>query len=146
MVGEFEGKNWISATGYYVGHFLNNWIGIAPTKTLSYLRYGEFHHMQDDKVIESYIFLDIPELMIVTDQWPLNMGPGHSRGYTGLIQGPASQDGILTGLDDPAEGQKSYEIVTDMLAKLATKDEAWRPYWHKNMMWYGRAPLVHLLA
>ena len=24
-----------------------------------------------------------------------------------------------------------------MLDKLATKDEAWRPYWHKNMMWYG---------
>ncbi len=24
-----------------------------------------------------------------------------------------------------------------MLAKLATKDEAWRPYWHNNMMWYG---------
>jgi hypothetical protein len=24
-----------------------------------------------------------------------------------------------------------------MLNKLATKDEAWRPYWHENMMWYG---------
>ena len=120
MVGEFEGKNWISATGYYGGHFLRYWIGIAPTKTLSYLRYGEFHHMQDDKVIENYIFLDMPN-MIVTDQWPLNMGPGHSRGYTGLIQGPASQDGILTGLDDPAEGQKSYDIVTNMLTKIGNK-------------------------
>ena len=137
MVGEFEGKNWISTTGYYVGQFLNNWIGIAATKTLAYLRYGEFHHIQDGKALESYIFLDIPELMIASNQWPLHMGPGHSRGYTGLIQGPASQDGILSGLDDPTEGQKSYELVTNMLAKLATKDEAWRPFWHKNMMWYG---------
>ena len=24
-----------------------------------------------------------------------------------------------------------------MLANLATDNEVWRPYWHKNMMWYG---------
>ena len=137
MVGEFEGQNWISSTGYYVGQFVLDWIGLKATKTLCYLRYGEFHLMQNGQAVESYIFLDIPELMIACDQWPLDMGPGHSRGYTGLIQGPASRDGVLVAAADPAEGQLSYQIVTDMLAKLATKDEAWRPYWHRNMMWYG---------
>ena len=53
------------------------------------------------------------------------------------IQGPASQDGILKEDCNPKEGNLSYQIVTDMLSKLATKSEAWRPYWHKNMMWYG---------
>ena len=75
--------------------------------------------------------------MIASNQWPLEIGPGHSRGYTGLIQGPASRDGVLIGKTDPAEGKLSYQILTDMLAKLATKDEAWRPYWDINMMWYG---------
>ena len=32
MVGEFEGKNWISTTGYYVGQFLNNWIGKSQVR------------------------------------------------------------------------------------------------------------------
>ena len=75
--------------------------------------------------------------MIATGQWPLEIGPGLSRGYTGLIQGPATRDGVITEPCDPAEGQQSYRIVTEMLAGLATQDEAWRPYWHKNMMWYG---------
>jgi len=137
MAGEFEGQKWISSTGYYVGQFVRDWIGLKATKTLSYIRYGEFHRIEKGQAVESYIYLDIPELMIACNQWPLDMGPGHSRGYTGLIQGPASRDGVLKSYSDPVEGQQSYQIVTDMLDKLATKDEAWRPYWHKNMMWYG---------
>ncbi len=137
MSGQFEGAHWISATGYYVGHFVRDWIGIRATQTLSYLRYGEFHRIENGKAVESYIFLDIPEFMIACHQWPLTVGPGLSRGYTGLIQGPASRDGFITQDCDPAEGQRSYQIVTDMLLRLATKDEAWRPYWHENMMWYG---------
>ena len=137
MLGEFEGQNWISSTGYYVGQFVKDWIGLNATKTLCYLRYGEFHRIQDGQAVESYIYLDIPELMIACNQWPLNMGPGHSRGYTGLIPGPASRDGVFMVAADPKEGQLSYKIATDMLSKLATEDEAWRPYWHSNMMWYG---------
>ena len=137
MIGEFEGQKWISSTGYYIGHFVKDWIGLRATKKLSYLRYGEFHRIENDRAVESYIYLDIPELMVACNQWPLDMGPGHSRGYTGIIQGPASRDGFLTEASDPNEGQLSYQIVTDMLAKLATKDETWRPYWHDNMMWYG---------
>ena len=90
MAGEFEGQSWISSTGYYVGQFVSDWIGIKATKTLSYLRYGEFHRIENGHALESYIYLDIPELMIACNQWPLDMGPGHSRGHTGLIQGPAS--------------------------------------------------------
>ena len=95
------------------------------------MRYGEFHRLEIDRAVESYIYLDIPELMIACNQWPLEIGPGHSRGYAGMIQGPASRDGVLTEAYDPKEVQLSYQIVTDMLAKLATKDEAWRPYWHE---------------
>ena len=137
MAGQFEGQDWISSTGYYVGRFAQDWIGIKATGMLSYLRYGEFHRVEQGKVLESYIYLDIPELMIACNQWPLSMGPGMSRGHTGLIQGPASRDGVIIDATDPIEDQRSYQIVTDMLAGLATKDEAWRPYWHENMMWYG---------
>ncbi|MEJ6402017.1 hypothetical protein [Yoonia sp. 2307UL14-13] len=137
MAGHFQNGDWISATGYYVGHFHQNWIGIKAPDRLSYLRYGEFHRMENDRAVESYIFLDLPELMIACNQWPIAIGPGLNRGHTGMIQGPATQDGIMTSAPEPTEGKKSYQIVTDMLAGLATKDEAWRPYWHDNMMWYG---------
>ncbi len=137
MAGQFEGENWISATGYYAGHFAQDWIGIRATNELCYIRFGEFHRMEDNKAVESYIFLDIPEFMISCGQWPIDIGPALSRGYTGMIQGPATHDGIINDPPDPTEGQRSYQLVTNMLSKLATADEAWRPYWHENMMWYG---------
>ena len=102
----------------YVGHFAKDWIGLSATEKLSYIRYGEFHRIENGQALESYIYIDIPELMIASNQWPLDMGPGNSRGYTGLIQGPASRDGVLTQASDPIEGHLSYQIVTNMLNKL----------------------------
>ncbi|MCK0141059.1 ester cyclase [Aliiroseovarius sp. F20344] len=137
MAGQFEDGDWITATGYYVGHFSSDWIGIRATGRLAYLRYGEFHRMENGVSVESYIYLDIPELMIASGQWPISTGPGNERGYTGMIHGPATRDGVMIQPQDPEESAKSYQITSDMLLKLATKDEAWRPYWHENMMWYG---------
>ena len=146
MGGEFEGRDWVSSTGYYVGHFNRPWLGIQPTGALAYLRVGEFHRMERGKAVESYIYLDIPELMIAAGQWPIDQSPGIHRGYTGLLVGPASLDGVMVSEQDPAESRKSYKIVTDMLAGLATEDEAWRPYWHENMVWYGPAAFGSFLG
>ncbi|MEL6168637.1 MAG: hypothetical protein AAFR35_08090 [Pseudomonadota bacterium] len=137
MAGAFEGANWVSATGYYAGRFAHDWIGLRATGHLAYLRFGEFHRLEAGQAVESYVFLDLPELMVSTGQWPIATGPGRTRGHTGMIHGPATRDGVRAGADDPAEGEESYRIVTEMLAGLATLDEEWRPYWHPNMMWYG---------
>ena len=136
MSGAFEGSDWISSTGYYVGRFSGPWIGLRPSGELAYLRFGEFHRFEDGLAVESYVFLDIPELMIATGQWPIESGPGDTPGYRGMIHGPATQDG-LTWPRDSARGTKSAQMVTDMLRKLNTPNEAWRTYWHKNMMWFG---------
>ena len=137
MAGTFEGDSWISATGYYAGHFVRDWIGITAPERLCFLRYGEFHRMVDGRAVESFVFLDVPELMLSCGQWPIATGPGQKRGYTGLIPDPASNDGILRSGGDPAEADRSCRIVTDMLARLATQMKGWRPYWHPDMVWYG---------
>jgi hypothetical protein len=135
MGGRFEGAEWVSSTGYFVGTFASDWLGIRAPDRLSYLRYGEFHRMVDDRAVETYLFLDLPELMIACGRYPLPMPPGH----TGFLPGPDRCDGFLWGESDPAEAERSYAIVTAMLGRLATKDEGWRPYWHPNMLWYGPA-------
>lgn len=137
--GSYGDAEWVTSTGYYCGHFSSPWLGITPTNAMAHLRFGEFHRMENGRAVESYIYLDIPELMIAANQWPIEDSPGKDRGYTGYLPGPASQDGLLWHDNDPAIGAASFEMVTDMLLKLATKDEAWRPYWHKNMLWYGPA-------
>lgn len=135
MGGRFEGGGWVSATGYWVGHFQAPFLGIAPTGRMAHLRFGEFHRMADGRSVESYIFLDIPELMMAAGSWKLPMPPGH----TGILHGPATPDGLQLHANHPAEGAKSFAQTTEMLSKLNTPDESWRPYWHPNMVWYGPA-------
>lgn len=137
--GDFEQGDWVTSTGYYVGKFVNPWLGIKPSGALAYLRFGEFHRMENGKAVESYIYFDIPELMISVGQWPIQSSPGKERGYTGYLPGPMTQDGLQWHLNDSERSRFSANHVTEMLRSLATEDEAWRPYWHKDMMWYGPA-------
>ncbi|MDJ0628991.1 MAG: nuclear transport factor 2 family protein [Rhodobacter sp.] len=137
--GAFEGDIWVTSTGYYTGHFHAPFLGIPPTGTLAHLRFGEFHKMEGEKAVESYIFLDLPELMIAAGAWPIAESPGRDRGFTGYLPGPRTQDGLQWGESDPARSESSAAMVTQMLRALATPDEAWRPYWHQDMLWYGPA-------
>lgn len=139
MEGSFEGHDWVSATGYYCGHFHQPLWGIKPTGALAHLRFGEFHRMENGRAVESYVYLDLPELMIATGQWPIAESPGVHRGFTGYLQGPQTQDGLKRPAASADRTQSSCDMVTEMLRALATKDEAWRPYWHDNMVWYGPA-------
>lgn len=146
MGGTFEAGHWVSSTGYYAGHFAAPWLGIKPTGALAYLRFGEFHRFEADRVVESRIFFDLPELMIAAGQWPIRHSPGRDRGYTGFLPGPATQDGLRMTVSDPARSAASLAMVSDMLRGLATPDEAWRPYWHDNMAWYGPAAFGSFLG
>ncbi|MDJ0827073.1 MAG: nuclear transport factor 2 family protein [Rhodobacter sp.] len=137
--GTFGEGDWVTATGYYTGHFHRPWLGIRPTGALAHLRFGEFHRMDAGRAVESYVYLDIPELMIAAGQWPIADSPGRDRGFTGYLPGPASGDGLQWHANDPARSASSVRLVTDMLLQLATEDQAWRPYWHEDMLWYGPA-------
>ncbi len=139
MAGNFEGADWVTTTGYYSGRFTAPFLGIEPTGELAFLRFGEFHRMEDGKAVESYVFLDLPELMIHAGQWPITDSPGKTRGFTGYLPGPATHDGCHWVDTDPARSQSSADMVTEMLGQLATKDEGWRPFWADDMMWYGPA-------
>ncbi|MCV0424355.1 MAG: ester cyclase [Roseibium sp.] len=137
--GRFEEAQWVTCTGYYCGRFSLPWLGIQPTGALAFLRFGEFHRLQDGQAVESFIFFDIPELMIAAGQWPIRDFPGRERGYTGYLPGPATQDGLQWKDNDSAVSARSLDMVTQMLRNLATEDQSWRPFWHEDMLWYGPA-------
>lgn len=129
----------MASTGYYSGQFIAPFLTIPPTGGGSHLRFGEFHRMEQGRAIESYIFLDLPELMIACGCCSISESPGQHRGYTAYLLGPARQDGLIWSESDQDRSSSSYALVTDMLRNLATADEAWRPFWHDHMLWYGPA-------
>jgi len=137
--GEFEETQWLASTGYYYGNFMEPWIGIRPTGGLAYLRIAEFHLMEDGKAVESYIFIDIPALMMAAGVWPLSQTIAKHAGYTGYLPGPATNDGLVWSSSAPDSSRKTLQLTEKMLLNLATVDEAWRADWHDNMTWYGPA-------
>ena len=137
--GQFEQAQWVACTGHYQGNFISDWIGIKPTGALAYLRFAEFHLMQEGEAVESYVFLDIPALMMTAGVWPIKHTVAKHSGYTGFLPGPATNDGLVWGTNEVASSVKTLELTERMLLNLATVDEAWRADWHDDMTWYGPA-------
>jgi len=131
--GEYLGSEWVTSTGYFHGHFSKPFFGIPASGKLAYLRFGEFHRMENGSIVESHVFLGFAELIIALGLWPLE----ESRGYEGVVPGPATHDGIVDGPSDRIASRASADLVEAMLKKLTTAHEAWRPYWHDKMVWYG---------
>jgi predicted ester cyclase len=133
LAGEYQGSEWVTSTGYFYGHFRKPMFGIPPSNKMAFLRFGEFHKMEDGKITETYVYLGLAELIIALGRWPL----ASSSGYEGLVPGPATHDGILIESSEPDISRASADLVEGMLKRLATEDAQWKPYWSNNMVWYG---------
>ena len=131
--GEYLGGEWVTSTGYFLGHFDKSWLGIPPSGKLEHIRYGEFHKMRDGKIIQSQIFLGVAELLIDLGMWPLEL----MGGYEGVTPGPSTQDGISLTENEPVKSRATADLVEGMLMELASPDAAWLPYWDDRMIWYG---------
>lgn len=141
LAGEWRDGTWIGATGHYVGLFAADWLGIPATGGVVTLRYGEFHRLVDGLAVESYVILDLPDLMRQAGVWPL----APPLGAPDRVPGPSTHDGVRTTPADPAESRASLALVEAMIAGLMRYDgrsldsmEQWR-YWHRDFMWYGPA-------
>lgn len=138
LTGEFKGGNWFASTGYFVGHFEQPLFGISPSNRPHWLRYGWFDRVEGDRVVESYVILDIARLLIEVGQWPLRPQLGES-----WSPAPQTQDGVTLEPADPAQSQQSLDLVEAMIAGLMRYDgkslasmrmvDFWTPQFH----WYG---------
>ena len=134
FAGISKNQEWVTSSGHFVGTFENYWMGIPANNKLTYLRYGEFHRMQNGQAVETYLFFDLIDLLRQIDKWPLIT---KSLGDENFIPGPISSEGILLETQNLKETKTSLVMVEEMLKNLYTKEQSWRKYWHPNMMWYG---------
>ena len=134
FAGISKNQEWVTSSGHFVGTFENNWMGIPANNKLTYLRYGEFHRMQNGQALETYLYFDLIDLLRQIDKWPLIT---KSLGDENFIPGPITSEGILLETQNLKETKTSLVMVEEMLKNLYTKEQSWRKYWHPNMMWYG---------
>lgn len=145
----FAGKNfiddgesiWVCSMGHLMGLFDKPWLDIEPTQKISMLRYAEFHKIENEKIVETAFYFDIPHLMIQAGYKPFKNPTGKH-----LVQpGPATHDGLLFD-DAPKEaGQKTMDAMHAMISDLGTwqlglpLEEELERTWHDDMVWWGPA-------
>lgn len=136
-----ERGDWVASVTHYVGNFTAPFLGIAPSGHLAFLRAGEFYRIEDGRIAQARIILDLPDLMRQAGRAPFPF----SLGLETLFPGPATHDGVLPRTGD---GEASLDIVEGMLGDLHAYDPATfgssgqtgtQGYWHQDMLWYGPA-------
>ena len=134
-----QASTWVVSMGHLMGLHDQNWLGIAPTRKISMLRYAEFNQVQDGVITQTALFVDLLHFMRQAGINPLPLQTGMH-----LIQpGPATHDGLLT-TDAPAkEGADTLALINRMLGDInnrqiyATPQEELAQCWHDDMIWWG---------
>jgi hypothetical protein len=132
------GGDWVCSMGHFMGLLDRDWLGIRPTGKVAFLPYVEFHRVEGERIAETALFCDILSLMRQAGQSPLPPQTGAQV----LAPGPRTQDGILSGPQDPREGARTLALIERMIAELIASDlhsptEELRSTWHEDMCWFG---------
>jgi hypothetical protein len=134
----FKGR-WVVQMGHLMALFDKPFLGILPTGRIIMLRFAEFNRVEDGRIVESAMFVDLLHLMMQAGQYPL---PPQTGAH--LVQpGPLTHDGVMYGRQDPATGERSLVAINALLKNPKSADlgitEAERlgRVWHDDMIWWG---------
>ena len=137
--GQWNGKDWVGATGYFTGTFAHDWLNIPKTGKATRIRFGEFCSIESGKIGETYVLLDLIDLML---QAGFRVLPP-SRGDEAAVPGPAGGGGVLLTAQSDQAGHASMDLVVAMFGGLMRYDGAnlrsmnMEAFWHPHMHWYG---------
>ncbi|NRA99917.1 MAG: ester cyclase [Rhodobacteraceae bacterium] len=133
------GGTWMAVVTHYVGTFSAPLFGLRPSGKLAFLRAGEFFRIEDGKIKEAKIIVDLLDLARQSGRMPLPPLLGTEM----LFPGPATHDGVCPSNGD---GAASLAIVEGMLSDLHVYDPKTSNSpgqtgtdgrWSENMLWYG---------
>jgi len=132
---------WVCSMGHLMGLFDKPWLGISPTSKMTMLRYCEFSRIENGKICETAMYFDIPHLMMQAGQNPF--APQTAAHF--VQPGPLTHSGLMMTPQNPAEGEKTLEVINRMVTdlgqwqnELSLEDELAQT-WHDDMIWWGPA-------
>lgn len=139
VAGEYDGQAMIACLGHWQGRMLSPLFDIPATGGVVFLRYGEVHVLEEDRIRKSYILADVLDLMRQAGCTPI----APSLGSEVRWPGPAVFSGINCDQIDSEKGAKTLRRVRDMHEALGQFDGVsldsmpHAKYWHEDFMWYG---------
>lgn len=138
--GSNDGRLWVGGTGCFNGTFTNDYLSIPPTGNEVSIRWGEFCRLENHKIVETFILLDLIDLM---QQAGCHVLPP-SNGIDGLYPPPRANDGILLAKQDANESDHTLEHIRRFIFdglnsydQLDLKSMGIADYFHPDVKWYG---------
>ena len=141
---EISGEQWVMSMGNFMGLFDADWLGIRHTHKMANLRYAEFNCVENGKITQTGLFIDIIGLMAQAGSYPLPQSTGVYFNYPG----PRTHDGLLYDDAPENEGIATLALVNKMVDDLTELNESGsmgcppevlERTWHSDMIWYGPA-------
>ncbi len=135
---------WVAGMGHMMGLFDRDWLGIPATGKMAFLRYAEFHRVENGHIAETAFFCDLISVMQQAGHYPLPPQTGAAF----IHPGPRTHDGILLDAQSAEEGEKTMALVNRMIADLDALNVGdahdcppalLAKTWHEDMIWYGPA-------
>lgn len=139
---EISGEQWVMSMGHFMGLFDSDWLGIRRTGKMINLRYAEFNCVENGKISQTGLFIDIIGFMLQAGVNPLPP----STGTYFVYPGPRDHNGLLFEDAPENEGVETLELVNKMIDDLTALNESGsmgcppeilEKTWSKNMIWYG---------
>ena len=142
--GQFEGGDWVSGTGDFIGTFANDWLigpfTVPANGSSVHFRFGEFCKVRDEQIVEIRIIVDLPDLL---RQVGIHLLPPN-YGRDIWTPGPLAGDGVLLERQDHAESEKTLRLVEEMIFGGLNKyngknqdSQNLERFWHPHMVWHG---------
>lgn len=135
-----DGKMWVSGAGCFSATFTKDYLTIPATGSKVNIRWGEFHHIKNGKVVDFYFLLDLVDLM---QQAGFNVLPP-SLGIDNLFPPPMAKDGILHEIQDQdvtiQELERIRSFIYDSLNNYNHEDlgsMGVADFFHPEVNWYG---------
>jgi len=141
---EISGEQWVMSMGHFMGLFDEDWLGIRATRKMISLRYAEFNCVENGKISQTGLFIDIIGFM---QQAGVNPLPPQTGNYF-VYPGPRNHDGLLFEDAPEEEGKATLALVNKMVDDLTALNESGamgcppevlEKTWSKDMIWYGPA-------
>ena len=137
-VNEIDGTEWVCSMGHLMGLFDREWLGIPPSRKMTFLRYVDFNRVTEGRISETALFCDVLGVMRQAGLNPLPPATGAEL----LTPGPRTHDGLLFDAQDPVETARTLALVNRMKDDLVSSDmespqDDLARTWHDDMIWFG---------
>jgi predicted ester cyclase len=143
MSGRWKDGDWTASLGHWEGTFGRPWLGLAATGGFVSIRFGEFHRFEAGAIVETYLLLDLPDLMAQAGHFPF----APPRGPNPRWPGPATRDGVARNAPNTDESAESLALVEAMIAGLMSYDGkslesmGMQRFWREGFLWFGPGPI-----